>query len=178
LLIGDTSVGKSSLIHRYADGEFLEDFVGTAGVDHKEKNIEHLSKGVKMRIWDSAGQERFRETTKSYFRRSVGIILVYDVTNARSFENIDYWLQQIEEHSEEGTEIVLLGNKIDLINEITVDQSEAVQLAEKHNITYFGTSAKEATNLDEAFKKLLTSIIENDLLKEKIDFHSNIRLEE
>jgi small GTP-binding protein len=92
LLIGDTSVGKSSLIHRYANGEFLESFVGTAGVDHKEKNIEHLSKGVKMRIWDSAGQERFRETTKSYFRRSVGIILVYDVTNARSFENIDYWL--------------------------------------------------------------------------------------
>ena len=74
-----------------------------------------------MRIWDSAGQERYRETTRNYFRRSVGIILVYDVTDHRSFENIDYWLEQIKEHADEGTEIILLGNKIDLINDIVVD---------------------------------------------------------
>ena len=121
LLIGDTGVGKSSLITRYADGEFVHGLIGTAGVDHKEKNIEHLSRGIKMRIWDSAGQERYRETTKNYFRRSVGIILVYDVTDKRSFQNIDYWLDQIEEHADKGTEIILLGNKIDLINDIQVD---------------------------------------------------------
>jgi Ras-related protein Rab-1A len=85
LLIGDTGVGKSSLITRYADGEFIHGRIGTAGLDYKEKNIEHMSKSIKMRIWDSDGQERYRETTKNYFRRSVGIIIVYDVTDKRSF---------------------------------------------------------------------------------------------
>ena len=118
-----------------------------------------MSRGIKIRIWDSAGQERYRETTKNYFRRAVGIILVYDVTDARSFENTDYWLKQIEEHAERGTEIILLGNKIDLVNDIVVAERDAREIAEDHGIPYFATSAKNATNLDAAFKYLLTRII-------------------
>ena len=95
LLLGDTGVGKSSLLYRYAEGEFLKDCVGTAGVDHKVKNIEHKGKGVKMEIWDTAGQERYRELALSYYKLAAGIVLVYDVTDESSYENISYWLGKI-----------------------------------------------------------------------------------
>ena len=178
LLIGDTGVGKSSLIARYAQGEFSQGLIGTAGIDHKEMNIEHMSKGIKLRLWDTAGQERFRETSKNYFRRAVGIILVFDVTDKRSFDNIDYWLGQIEENAERGTEIILIGNKIDLVNEVAVTEKEAMDIAVSHGIHYFATSAKDSTNLDEAIKFLLTTILENQELQERIEFSRHIRLEE
>jgi len=93
-------VGKSSLLHRYAKGEFAEGLIGTAGVDHVMKNIEHMNKTVKIQIWDTAGQDRFREPALQYYRGAVGIILVYDVTDKKSFENVDYWLNRIRENGD------------------------------------------------------------------------------
>lgn len=120
LLLGDTGVGKSSLMYRYADGEFLSGLVGTAGVDHKMKNIEHIGKSVKIQIWDTAGQDRYRQLALSYYKGAAGIILVYDVTDPISFQNISYWLGKIKENGDDQAEIILLGNKIDLINDIEV----------------------------------------------------------
>ena len=148
LLLGDTGVGKSSLMYRYADGEFLKDLVGTAGVDHKIKNIEHRGKGVKIEIWDTAGQERYRELALSYYKLAAGIVLVYDVTDPKSFENISYWLGKIQANGELDTEIILLGNKIDMMNDKQVDQEDAEKLANDNGIPYFEISAKDATNLD------------------------------
>ena len=122
MLLGDTGVGKSSLIHRYSDGEFKQNLIGTAGVDHKMKNIEHMQKSVRIQIWDTAGQDRFRYVGESYYRGAVGIILVYDVTDTKSYENIDYWLRKIKEIGDQDAEVILLGNKIDMINDINVDQ--------------------------------------------------------
>ena len=121
LLLGDTGVGKSSLLYRYSDGEFKSNLIGTAGVDHKIKNIEHMGKTVKIQIWDTAGQDRFRQLGESYYRGAAGIILVYDVTDIKSFENIDYWLNKIRTIGDIGSEMILCGNKIDMINEINVD---------------------------------------------------------
>lgn len=125
LLLGDTGVGKSSLMHRFSEGEFYSGLVGTAGVDYKMKNIELGGKSVKIQIWDTAGQERYRTLTKAYYRGAAGIILVFDVTDPISFENVTYWLNKIKKHGDENAEILLLGNKIDLINDIAVQREEA-----------------------------------------------------
>jgi len=94
-------------------------------VDYKLKNIEIGGKSVKIQIWDTAGQERYRTLTKSYYRGAAGIVLVYDVTDEESFRNVAYWLKKIKKHGDENVEIVLLGNKIDLINERLVTLEEA-----------------------------------------------------
>ena len=127
-------------------------------------------------MWDTAGQERFREPSLQYYRGAVGIILVYDVTEPRSFDNLAYWISRIRQNGDEAAEIILIGNKIDMINDILVDQEQAAQLAQQHNITYYQTSAKDATNLDIAFKNLLTLIIQNPALSEQIDFKNNIKI--
>ena len=118
LLLGDTGVGKSSLMFRFSEGEFKSGLIGTAGVDYKMKNIELGGKSVKIQIWDTAGQERYRTLTKAYYRGAAGIILVYDATDPVSFNNVSYWLQKIKKHGDENVEIMLLGNKVDLINEV------------------------------------------------------------
>ena len=118
LLLGDTGVGKSSLMFRFSEGEFKSGLIGTAGVDYKMKNIEMGGKSVKIQIWDTAGQERYRTLTKAYYRGAAGIILVYDACDRVSFNNVTYWLQKIKKHGDENVEIMLLGNKIDLINDI------------------------------------------------------------
>ena len=163
-------------MHRYAKGEFVEGLVGTAGVDHVKKNVEHLNKTVQIQIWDTAGQDRFREPALQYYRGAVGIVLVYDVTEAKSFEHVDYWINRIKENGESEGEIIMIGNKIDMINDINVDQEQAALLAKQHDIPYFQTSAKDATNIDMAIKNLLTNIIQNKKLEEKIDFKTNVRL--
>lgn len=150
-LLGDTGVGKSSLLYRYSDGIFKSELIGTAGVDHKQKNIVHQSSQVRMTIWDTAGQVKFRPLAHTYYKGAAGIILVYDVTDLRSFENMGYWLQKIRQNAHPDSQIIMLGNKIDLINDIAVDQDQARQLADDNNIPYYQTSALDGKNLDGAF---------------------------
>ena len=100
LLLGDAGVGKSSIMMRFTQGEFKEGLIGTAGVDYKRKNIELGGKSVKIMIWDTAGQERYRTLTKSYYKGAAGIVLVYDVTDKVSFNNVHYWLKKIRKHAD------------------------------------------------------------------------------
>ena len=111
-----------------------------------------------------------------YYRGAVGIILVYDVSEPQSFQNLDYWIKRVQEHVEKDAEIILIGNKIDKINEILVDQENAAQLAQRSDIAYFQTSAKDSTNIEIAFKHLLTQIMNKEALREKIDYKANVRL--
>ena len=120
-LLGDTGVGKSSLLYRYSDGIFRSELIGTAGLDHKQKNIVCQNSSVKMTIWDTAGQVKFRPLAHTYYKGAAGIILVYDVTDMHSFENMEYWLQKVRENADPDSQILMLGNKVDLINEIEVD---------------------------------------------------------
>lgn len=116
------------------------------------KNIELGGDTVKIQIWDTAGQERYRTLTKAYYRGAAGIILVFDVTDLISFQNVTYWLKKIKKHGDEHVNIILMGNKIDLTNEIVVEKEEAEALAAQYDIAYFETCAKDATNVDIAFK--------------------------
>eukprot|EP00347_Sterkiella_histriomuscorum_P020897 403336041 len=173
LLLGDTGVGKSSLMFRFSEGEFKQGLVGTAGVDYKMKNIEFIGKSVKIQIWDTAGQERYRTLTKAYYKGAAGIILVFDVTDPVSFKNLEYWLKKIHKHADENVEIVLIGNKIDLVNDVQIQQDIANQIAQQKNIQYFEASAKDSYNVDMAFKTLLSNIINNQGLQDKITQQDN-----
>merc|ERR1712023_164091 len=114
VLIGDSGVGKSCLLLRFADDTYTDSYISTIGVDFKIRTIELDGKTVKLQIWDTAGQERFRTITSSYYRGAHGIIIVYDVTDKESFQNVKHWLQEIEKYANDGVVMLLVGNKSDL----------------------------------------------------------------
>ena len=145
LLIGDSGVGKSCLLLRFADDTYTESYISTIGVDFKIRTIELEGKTVKLQIWDTAGQERFRTITSSYYRGAHGIIVVYDVTDESTFANVKQWLQEIERYACEGVNKLLVGNKADLTNSKAVDFESAKQLADELGIAFLETSAKDAT---------------------------------
>jgi len=151
LLIGDSGVGKSCLLLRFADDTYTESYISTIGVDFKIRTIELEGKTVKLQIWDTAGQERFRTITSSYYRGAHGIIVVYDVTDNDTFTNVKQWLQEIDRYASEGVNKLLVGNKSDLTGKKVVEYSVAKEFAEQLGITFLETSAKNATNVEQAF---------------------------
>ncbi|KAJ1916582.1 Ras- protein Rab-1A [Mycoemilia scoparia] len=160
LLIGDSGVGKSCLLLRFADNTYTDSYISTIGVDFKIRTIELDSKMVKLQIWDTAGQERFRTITSSYYRGAHGIIVVYDVTDKESFNNVKSWLQEIDKYAAEGVHKYLVGNKSDLQDKRQVTTEEAKEFADSLGISFIETSAKESENVDEAFVSLARQIKE------------------
>jgi len=158
LLIGDSGVGKSCLLLRFADDTYTESYISTIGVDFKIRTIELDGKTVKLQIWDTAGQERFRTITSSYYRGAHGIIVVYDVTDQESFSNVKQWLGEIERYAAENVNKLLVGNKSDLVNKKVVEYSIAKEFADSLNIPFLETSAKNATNVEDAFMTMARQI--------------------
>jgi Ras-related protein Rab-8A len=114
LMIGDSGVGKTCLLLRYANDSFSPSFITTIGIDFKIKNIQVDGKKIKLQIWDTAGQERFRTITTSYFRGAQGVVLVYDVTDRKTFISIRNWMAQIQLHADANINRILIGNKCDM----------------------------------------------------------------
>ena len=158
LLIGDSGVGKSCLLLRFADDTYTESYISTIGVDFKIRTIEIGGKQVKLQIWDTAGQERFRTITSSYYRGAHGIIVVYDVTDQASFSNVKQWLQEIDRYACENVNKLLVGNKCDLTTKKVVDFNTAKEFADGLGIPFLETSAKNSTNVEEAFVTMATEI--------------------
>lgn len=158
LLIGDSGVGKSCLLLRFADDTYTESYISTIGVDFKIRTIELDGKTIKLQIWDTAGQERFRTITSSYYRGAHGIIIVYDVTDQESFNNVRQWLQEIDRYASENVNKLLVGNKSDLTAKKVVDSATAKQFADQLGIPSLETSAKNATNVEQAFLTMASEI--------------------
>jgi len=158
LLIGDSGVGKSCLLLRFADDTYTESYISTIGVDFKIRTIELDGKTIKLQIWDTAGQERFRTITSSYYRGAHGIIVVYDVTDQESFNNVKQWLQEIDRYACENVNKRLVGNKCDLTNKKVVDYTSAKEYADQLGIPFLETSAKNATNVEQAFMTMAAEI--------------------
>ncbi|KAL7676876.1 hypothetical protein ACOME3_003124 [Neoechinorhynchus agilis] len=159
LLIGDSGVGKSCLLLRFADNVYTDSFVSTIGVDFKIKTTEVDGKTAKLQIWDTAGQERFKTITSSYYRGAQGIIIVYDVTDLESFNHIKTWLEDIERYAYPNVCKLIVGNKCDLTAGRAVDFNTAKEFADSLNIPLIETSAKCSINVEVAFKKMTTEIM-------------------
>lgn len=154
LIIGDSSVGKSNILLRFSDNIFHDTFLPTIGVDFKIRNVSFQAKNIKLNIWDTAGQERFKTITSAYYKGSHGVILVYDVTDRESFNNVANWINETRKHA--GTNIVkvLVGNKCDLTEARKVTTKEGQEYAEREKMLFFETSAKAKINIEETFMGL------------------------
>ncbi|XP_057518616.1 ras-related protein RIC1-like isoform X2 [Amaranthus tricolor] len=158
LLIGDSGVGKSCLLLRFADDAYLESYISTIGVDFKIRTVEQDGKSVKLQIWDTAGQERFRTITSSYYRGAHGIIVVYDVTDQESFDNVKQWLNEIDRYASDSVNKLLVGNKCDLTENKVVSYEMGQAFADEIGIPFLETSAKSATNVEQAFMAMTGAI--------------------
>ncbi|CAA3024713.1 ras-related RABE1c [Olea europaea subsp. europaea] len=159
LLIGDSGVGKSCLLLRFSDGSFTTSFITTIGIDFKIRTIELDGKRIKLQIWDTAGQERFRTITTAYYRGAMGILLVYDVTDESSFNNIRNWIRNIEQHASDNVNKILVGNKADMDeSKRAVPTSRGQALADEYGIKFFETSAKTNMNVEEVFFSIARDI--------------------
>ncbi|KAJ8495006.1 hypothetical protein ONZ51_g1953 [Trametes cubensis] len=161
LLIGDSGVGKSCLLLRFAEDAFTDSYLSTIGVDFKIRTIELDGKTVKLQIWDTAGQERFRTIAAAYYRGAHGIIMVYDVTEmgkSQTFTNVKGWLQEIEKYASETVKKLIIGNKSDLVERKVVEYSLAKEFADSLSIPFIETSAKNSTNVEEAFTLMAKTI--------------------
>mmetsp|Transcript_11073 Transcript_11073/g.22070 ORF Transcript_11073/g.22070 Transcript_11073/m.22070 type:complete len:201 (-) Transcript_11073:29-631(-) len=162
LLIGDSGVGKSCLLLRFADSTFTSAYITTIGIDFKIKNVEIGGKRVKLQVWDTAGQERFRTITKAYYKGAMGILMVYDVSNEESFANVINWMEQISENASEGVKIILVANKVDVpAEERLISASSGEELAAKFGVQYFETSAKDDHNVGESFMSITKDILKD-----------------
>mmetsp|Transcript_15483 Transcript_15483/g.27462 ORF Transcript_15483/g.27462 Transcript_15483/m.27462 type:complete len:215 (+) Transcript_15483:81-725(+) len=167
LLIGDSGVGKSSLLIKYSDDKFTPHMAQTIGMDFKVKMLELGGRRVKLQIWDTAGQERFHTITQQYYRNAMGVILVYDATNQESFANIRRWAAQIAAHGGEGTNRLLIGNKADCDpDKLAVLPDRGRALAEEFGIPFLETSAKSGLNVQEAFVSIADAVLQRLQSKE------------
>lgn len=160
LLLGDAGVGKTSLMWRFSDDVFNQTYISTIGIDFKLRTIDVEGKKVRLQVCDTAGQERFHAISVSYYRTAVGIMLVYDITRRRSFENIAKWLRNIDEHAQEDVVKLLIGNKCDMQQPRDVKREEGEMLADEYDMSFFETSAKENESIDEAFECIAREIME------------------
>jgi Ras-related protein Rab-1A len=158
LLIGDSGVGKSCLLLRFADDTYTDSYISTIGVDFKIRNLDVEGKNIKLQIWDTAGQERFRTITSSYYRGAHGIIIVYDITDAESFNNVKTWLSEIDKFASDNVNKLLVGNKSDLSASRQVETQVAKDFAASLGIPFLETSAKTSLNVEQAFQKMTSDI--------------------
>ena len=170
LLIGNSSVGKSSLLLRFVDNQWNDLFVPTIGVDFKIRTMEIDNKNVKLQIWDTAGQERFKNITASYYRGAHGIFVVYDISDTESFKNINNWLIEIEKNANKNVYKILVGNKCDLEDKRTVSYQQGKELAETYGMQFIETSAKSNTNVEEAFHLLGREVMKLSLNDKEKNF--------
>lgn len=154
LLVGDSGVGKSCLLLRFVEDKFNPSFITTIGIDFKIRTIESNGKKIKLQVWDTAGQERFRTITTAYYRGAMGIVLIYDVTDARTFENVENWFQTVTQHANEDAQIFLVGNKSDDEENRQVSREQGERLAAQLSIPFLEASAKTNKNVDSIFYEL------------------------
>ncbi|KAL9646025.1 hypothetical protein ABK040_015791 [Willaertia magna] len=162
IIIGDSTTGKSSLMNRFCYNRYNASFAYTIGMEMGHRSLEVNSKKVKVTIFDTAGQERFRSITRNYYRGVDGALIVYDVTNGDSFAHIRGWLRDLNNYTDKEICKILIGNKSDQKELRKVSYDEGKQLAEDFGMLFIETSASEGNNVDEAFKSLIKSIIEEE----------------
>ncbi|XP_061604056.1 RAB3D, member RAS oncogene family, b isoform X1 [Phyllopteryx taeniolatus] len=177
LIIGNSSVGKTSFLFRYADDSFTSAFVSTVGIDFKVKTVFRNDKRIKLQIWDTAGQERYRTITTAYYRGAMGFLLMYDITNQESFNAVQDWATQIKTYSWDNAQVILIGNKCDLEDDRLVPTEDGQRLAEDLGFQFFEASAKDNINVKQVFERLVDVICDkmNESMEGDMSLASNHR---
>ena len=158
VMIGDSGVGKSNLLSRFTRNEFTIECLSTIGVEFATKSVPVDSKNIKAQIWDTAGQERFCAISNVYYRRAVGALLVYDITDSQTYENVTNWLKDLKDHADGNIVVMLVGNKCDLKHLRAVPTEVAQQFADSNQMSFIETSALSSTNVEEAFTSVVKDI--------------------
>lgn len=161
VVIGDTNTGKTNIITRYCKNEFDDVSRPTIGVEFFQRDLKVMNNrktfdSVRLQIWDTAGQERFRGMASSYYRKASGVFLVFDLTSMTSFKNLEKWINEVASYCESAVDMLLIGNKKDLIAQREVPIDECNEFAKKHNLAFFETSAKDNSdqNIEQVFLEL------------------------
>ena len=162
VLIGDTSVGKTNILSKYLTDEFDPESKATVGVEFGTKNFKIENNIVKVQIWDTAGQERYRSITNAYYKGAKGALLVYDITNKKSFDNLDRWISDLKTNGDEKISIVLLGNKSDLESQRVISTEEGKNKAELFKFAFMETSALNGNNIEKAFDELIKEVYKDN----------------
>ena len=160
IIIGDTCVGKSNILSRYLKDEFREESKSTVGVELGTKYLKIKDIGAKLQIWDTAGQERYKSITSSYYKGSHGCFIVYDITNEKSFENVDNWFKQAQKEASKEVSIILVGNKCDLESERKIPKEKGEEKAKALNCPFFETSALSKIKIEDIFTEMINNIFE------------------
>ena len=171
IIIGSSGVGKTAIMKKLVENTFSPDAQSTIGVEFDSTTIEVDGQSIKLQIWDTAGQERFRSIAKAYFRNAVGVILVFDITERKTFDDVNIWLNDVKTLCDPSAVVILIGNKSDLTQTRVVSITEAENFASHHQISYLETSARLGDNIKEAFVKVATTIYRKD--KKQINNSSN-----
>ena len=177
LLLGDSGVGKSSLLLRYTKNEFISDLRSTIGVEFALKYLTIDNFQLKVQIWDTAGMERYRSITNAYYKGAKGVIVVYDICRQKSFENVDKWIDDFKSKADDDAVIILIGNKSDLDEKREVSKEEAESKAQKNKFGFMETSAKDNNNVQKAFETLFHEIVKIYKNKNNIEFNDNKRID-
>ena len=167
LTLGDSGVGKTSIIQKFVNDKFSQNMLSTIGVDFQSKIIMIDNTKVKLKIWDTTGQERFKTLTSQYYNGADGALLIFDVTNKESFKRINFWMNELNEKKKlNELGLLLIGNKIDLVNKRIIDKEEAENFAKNNNLSYYETSALKNININNIIidiaKQCLNNIKRND----------------
>ena len=176
VLIGDSSVGKTNMLSRYISNEYDPNSQSTIGVELSTKNYKFDNDEVKVQLWDTAGQEKYRSITSSYYKGAQGCLLVYDITRKETFDNIDKWHSELKSAADNDINAILVGNKCDLEKERQITVEEAQKKAKLFNMAFMETSALNGANIEKAFNELVNSVYKNN--KKSFNHEIKIMLED
>ena len=161
LTLGDSTVGKSSLVLRYSDNKFDDHLFSTIGIDFRTKYIKIGDSSVKVLIWDTAGQEKFQTVAKHYYKGANGVLLTYDISKRKSFNRIEFWLKELKENNKiDDLVIYLVGNKIDLEDKREISEEEGKKYAKENNINFFEASAKTGQGVNKLFNQIIKKTVD------------------
>lgn len=179
IVIGSSGVGKTAILTRLVDHVFTGESQSTIGVEFIATQINVDNTVFRLQIWDTAGQERFRAIAKAYFRSAIGVMLVFDLTDRKSFDDLNGWLNDVHTHCDPNVVVTLIGNKSDLEDTRKVSESEARAFAELHQLQYLETSALDGSNVQLAFETAASNVLKKlDTVKEIMQRRSENVLEE
>ena len=177
LIVGDSTVGKTNFIHRFIENNFNENYFASTGMDLKTTSININDKIIKLQIWDTAGQEKYKSITKTLFLKAQGILALYDITSESSFINLKNWLSLIEEECNPDVPRIIVGNKIDLIDKRVIEKEKALEYATQKKIDYIETSSKTGENIHKSIllitKKVLQKLDHNRNFSFSLDSSSS-----